>query len=744
MTGRSIPAAGMAPKFSARWLLPAVALATVLPRLIFIWAAPALQGDGATYAIVALNILHNGCVSMSDPALGACVPHWGGNQLPGYPAFIALAWFLTGEWSPAPLIAQTLAYGGAAAYLVGAVIRGGGGMRGALMVGAVLVLSPTLVAWPRVLLTETLAAAGALWVLAVILRSIADGKLRMVELGLVFAVGIFVRYDFALLAVPIAIAGFYLHTPSQALRRGAVVALIAAIPFGAWAGRNMAVGIAPVQPFGMTTSGDPAPSGTLDWMGTWITGPYDLPISIWPALTGDYQSIVPPDRAFASAAERETAIGLVADLIRSGHGPVPQNIDDAFANLAKAKRRADPLWQRLGLPLRRAGEMWLSPFPSLGWPGEIGTGRSTVLAAVKNGDFATVAAFARDNAGPAAAKALVAGWRYLVLMGIAALIILNVLGRRRDGVMLWLPVAFSVFGTAAFASFYLVEARYLVPAFAWLEVSLVLVLFRSAATNADPDHRHYDQAFFDYATRGSELSAQIISAKLFQLLPIRSVVDFGCAEGVWLSAWKSSGAEEIQGVDGAWVDPERLKIPKANFFSTDLTRPVDLDGRQFDLVQSLEVAEHLPASAAPGFVESLVRHGKIILFSAAPPGQGGENHVNEREFSYWQGLFWAHQYRLFDAIRPWANSMTDIQFWYRYNTFLYVHESSVPALSSTIRATEIGSGQRIHDVAPVHFRVQKFFVRLLPYAARNWLARLKARMPLFAPRGQLYRTPRQE
>ena len=60
--------------------------------------------------------------------------------------------------------------------------------------------------------------------------------------------------------------------------------------------------------------------------------------------------------------------------------------------------------------------------------------------------------------------------------------------------------------------------------------------------------------------------------------------------------------------------------------------------RKFDLVLSLEVAEHLPSECAEAFVESLVNLGPVILFSAAIPYQGGENHVNEQWPEYWVGV----------------------------------------------------------------------------------------------------------
>ena len=56
----------------------------------------------------------------------------------------------------------------------------------------------------------------------------------------------------------------------------------------------------------------------------------------------------------------------------------------------------------------------------------------------------------------------------------------------------------------------------------------------------------------------------------------------------------------------------------------------------FDLVVSLEVAEHLPKECADIFVDSLVRLGPIILFSAAIPQAGGTCHINEQWPEYWR------------------------------------------------------------------------------------------------------------
>jgi hypothetical protein len=59
----------------------------------------------------------------------------------------------------------------------------------------------------------------------------------------------------------------------------------------------------------------------------------------------------------------------------------------------------------------------------------------------------------------------------------------------------------------------------------------------------------------------------------------------------------------------------------------DLERPFQLK-RKFDLVVSLEVAEHRPAHCAEDFVSTLTGLGSVVLFSAAAPHQGGEHHVD--------------------------------------------------------------------------------------------------------------------
>lgn len=237
----------------------------------------------------------------------------------------------------------------------------------------------------------------------------------------------------------------------------------------------------------------------------------------------------------------------------------------------------------------------------------------------------------------------------------------------------------------------------------------------------------YDSDFFGYTCGLSAVSAKRVSALLVGRLNVGSILDVGCGEGVWLAAWQEAGVADIQGVDGDYVNRDRLRIPKERFLAHDLAQPFNLD-RQFDLVQSLEVAEHLKAEHAQGFVASLVAHSKLVLFSAAPPGQGGENHINEQPYDYWRGFFAAHDYCAVDWVRPALASDPDVAPWYRYNTVLYVHESRLETLSEDMRRHMVAAGQAIPDISPLSYRLRKAAIACLPFWLTQGLAKAKARL----------------
>ena len=228
-------------------------------------------------------------------------------------------------------------------------------------------------------------------------------------------------------------------------------------------------------------------------------------------------------------------------------------------------------------------------------------------------------------------------------------------------------------------------------------------------------HQPYDDLFYEYQCAGSLRSARGVVPVLRGALPIDSVLDVGCGVGTWIKAHLEAGASEFLGVDGDYVDRSRLVMPADCFRAHDLTRPLDL-GRRFDLVQCLEVAEHLPPSTSTELVKSLARHGDIVLFSAAPPGQGGKDHVNERTYEFWRDEFARQRYALFDYVRRVVAGREDIEPWYRYNMLLFVHEARVPHLHADIQGARVPQDDPVPDPSPVAYRMRKMAVRCLPRA----------------------------
>jgi len=197
----------------------------------------------------------------------------------------------------------------------------------------------------------------------------------------------------------------------------------------------------------------------------------------------------------------------------------------------------------------------------------------------------------------------------------------------------------------------------------------------NGGTNADELRSTYDGEFYDDLDDQVRASAAVIAPLVVQLLHPASILDVGCGRGTWLHAFADLGVHDLVGVDGPHVATADLEIPPESFVAHDLREPLDL-GRRFDLVVSLEVAEHLPPDRASTFVDSLTRHADAVLFSAAIPFQGGAGHINERWQSQWAAEFARQGFVAVDAIRPAVWRDPEVAFWYAQNTLLYARETS--------------------------------------------------------------------
>jgi SAM-dependent methyltransferase len=203
----------------------------------------------------------------------------------------------------------------------------------------------------------------------------------------------------------------------------------------------------------------------------------------------------------------------------------------------------------------------------------------------------------------------------------------------------------------------------------------------------------YTPRFYRDVAASARSSAEGVVPLVLDLVDPRSVVDVGCGTGAWLEVFREHGVEDVVGVDGESVPPGALEIPADRFLVADLAQPLRL-GRRFELVLSLEVAEHLPHAAARDFVESLTSLGPVVLFSAAVPGQGGTRHLNEQWQDYWAELFTERGYVPVDALRRHLWSRSDVDFWYAQNMLLYTAGDALNRLPRLRAEHELmGTGQ---------------------------------------------------
>jgi 2-polyprenyl-3-methyl-5-hydroxy-6-metoxy-1,4-benzoquinol methylase len=138
----------------------------------------------------------------------------------------------------------------------------------------------------------------------------------------------------------------------------------------------------------------------------------------------------------------------------------------------------------------------------------------------------------------------------------------------------------------------------------------------------------YTTGYYEYILDSSRRTAKQVIPLILELIDPKSVIDIGCGPGAWLSILNDYCIKDVLGVD-YHLDKRLLQIPESQYLVHDLTMPFRID-RKFDLVISLEVAEHLPIECAETFIDSLVKLGPVILFSAAIPFQGGGSHINEQ------------------------------------------------------------------------------------------------------------------
>ena len=193
----------------------------------------------------------------------------------------------------------------------------------------------------------------------------------------------------------------------------------------------------------------------------------------------------------------------------------------------------------------------------------------------------------------------------------------------------------------------------------------------------------YGDSFYKDRHQNTVYSARTILSIVLDAIPtVHSAIDFGCGVGTWLSVLKEKGANEIQGLDGPWVEREFLQIPKQDFREVNFEKPITLD-KKYDLAVTLEVAEHISDNSADDFVDSLTTASDFVLFSAAIPFQGGSGHVNEQWPDYWAEMFSKREYIALDFVRRDIWDDKQIPTSYKQNILLFLKKDQLPRVKAS-------------------------------------------------------------
>ncbi len=190
------------------------------------------------------------------------------------------------------------------------------------------------------------------------------------------------------------------------------------------------------------------------------------------------------------------------------------------------------------------------------------------------------------------------------------------------------------------------------------------------------DEDYYRLKVDSAASRSAAVIARSIVADIVPRT--RSAIDVGCGTGALLEELRARGCEvcglEYSDAALARLRSVGLRVFKSNFEQDDFSV-----AERFDLVVSMEVAEHLPEKVAGRFVDLLCRLADRIVFTAAPPGQGGTDHVNEQPAEYWVDMFrkrgFRHDAGLSESWRESWRCSQRVQSFYYDNLMVFRRET---------------------------------------------------------------------
>jgi hypothetical protein len=223
----------------------------------------------------------------------------------------------------------------------------------------IIAISPLSLAWPRWLLTEPLASAAGLWVLALLYRSAISSKPRVFQMGLAVTVATLLRWDQIWLLVPVSILLIHVSRIRKGLLQIALISSCACTPALVMVVRAYIVGL-PLLP---SMISDPAlPPGVVAFWKEASLNEQATARFLWRIWNKQYSTIA--DDFDYRAIRDDLPMERVRELLNRvqevpNKTPLPTQIDAEFARIAKSPELSGRETYLL-LLLERAKEMWFN------------------------------------------------------------------------------------------------------------------------------------------------------------------------------------------------------------------------------------------------------------------------------------------------------------------------------------------------------------------------------------------------
>jgi hypothetical protein len=359
-------------------------------RLLFVLKFPAASGDTVLYEQYATNWLKLGKFAMDINGVATPVDL----RMPGYPAFLAIVYALTGRTGEsarmAVMLAQVLvdlatclviaALAALLARLCGQAMKSRRVFLFALWLAALCPFTANYVSVPLTEVWAVLLTAAASFLLVLLAASVTGNAVSLPggrELqesdtwkvaalaGLIVGVGALMRPETPLLLITSFVALAFWMFPRGELKRWlslcAVMGFACALPLLPWAIRNAVTlhEFQPLAPKDTTLPSELDPKGFMAWERTWLYRVRDNYLVAWKLNDEEIRMEDIPDSAFDTPEERERVAAILETYTDEITWTAEE--DAVFAQLARDRTSRHPLRTYLWIPLRRAGRIWFTP-----------------------------------------------------------------------------------------------------------------------------------------------------------------------------------------------------------------------------------------------------------------------------------------------------------------------------------------------------------------------------------------------